>query len=165
MKMSRRARRMQRQHGKNKPATLNMVSLMDIFTILLFFLLVSSTNQALTPSSKVKLPDSKATLVPEETLVVTVTDDSIVVQGRMVASVADVLQEPGAIIPALKEELEFHAGNVRLGEVQATEAREVTIVGDKQISYELLKKIMVTCTRVNYSNISLAVNRKAAGQG
>jgi biopolymer transport protein ExbD len=37
----------------------------------------------------------------------------------------------------------------------------VTIMGDKEIPYIVLKRIMMTCASANFSNISLAVSRKA----
>lgn len=167
MKMSRRAKRMQKHHKRKGQASLNMVSLMDIFTILVFFLLVSSSDVQLTPNDKVKLPESKATLLPEETLVVTVTDSDILVQGRKVANISEVIDAPEVVIKPLHEELKFHADNT-VAELSAEEklaGRDITIMGHKEIPYKLLKKIMVTCTRANYNNISLAVLKKAESKG
>jgi len=36
----------------------------------------------------------------------------------------------------------------------------VTIMGDKEIPYSLLKKVMATCTSADYGKISLAVMQK-----
>jgi len=168
MKMSRRAKRMEKSHKRNKGASLNMVSLMDIFTILVFFLLVNSSDVQLTPNEKVQLPESKANQVPQETLVVMVNDQQILVQGRLVATVDEVMAIKGNVIPALKEELEFQSGNsmVQRSEEELREVgRPVTIMGHKEIPYQLLKKIMFTCSKTNYSNISLAVLKKAEGEG
>ncbi len=68
--MSRRAKRMERHHQRTKKqASLNMVSLMDIFTILVFFLLVSSSSvQDLPNAKKIKLPESVAQKMPKETV-------------------------------------------------------------------------------------------------
>jgi len=158
---------MDRQHKRQSKIGLNMVSLMDIFTILVFFLLVNSSDVQLSPSDKINLPESKANQVPEETLVVTVNGENILVQGRLITTVPDVLVLKGNIIPALKEELEFQAGNslIQLTPEELAAGRPITIMGDKNIPYQLLKKIMVTCTRVNYSNISLAVLKKAESNG
>lgn len=168
MKMSRRAKRMEKHHKRKKGgAGLNMVSLMDIFTILVFFLLVSSADVQLTPNDKVKLPESKANQVPKETLVVMVTDSDILVQGRKVATIEDVVAGEEIIIKSLQDELKFHADNT-LFELTAEEklaGRDITIMGHKEIPYKLLKKIMVTCTRANYNNISLAVLKKAESKG
>lgn len=169
MKMSRKAKRMQRHHIRAKRgAGLNMVSLMDIFTILVFFLLVSSTTaQDLPNAKKIKLPESVADQLPKETVVIVVGDGDIVVQGRKVASVVNVERSSLSVITALETEL------LRLGERQLVKmtpdgkplSREVTIMGDKEIPYTLLKKIMLTCTKANFGNISLAVMRKNEGAG
>ncbi len=162
MKMSRRAKRMSRHFARNKkqPA-LNLVSLMDIFTILVFFLMVNQSDvRVLQSSESIKLPESTAQSLPEEALVVFVNKDSILVQGRAVATVSD-LQGEDALIPALKEELLYQASKQRLlTSEQEQEGRPITIVGDKLIPYNLLKRIMATCADANYTNISLAVNRK-----
>ena len=169
MKMSRRAKRMERHHKRNKRgAALNMVSLMDIFTILVFFLLVSSTTVQDLPNTKeIKLPESIAEKLPKETVVIMVSSNDIVVQGKKVADVQSVKRTDQPEIDSLKEELQ----RISKRQIVATTPdgkpipREVTIMGDKEIPYELLKKIMFTCTRANYTNISLAVMRKNIEKG
>jgi biopolymer transport protein TolR len=170
MKASRRAKRMSRHHARTKrSASLNMVSLMDIFTILVFFLLVSSSSvQDLPNTKKIQLPESVAEQLPKETVVIVVGEDDIVVQGRKVASVREVMGKQRGEIAALKEELTRLAGR-RLGTAPSVDGkpviREVTIMGDKEIPFKLLKRIMLTCTKASYSNISLAVMRKNEGKG
>jgi len=107
MSASRRAKRMSRHHARSKrSASLNMVSLMDIFTILVFFLLVSSSSvQDLPNAKKIQLPESASVQLPKETVVIIVGAKDIVVQGRKIASVADVLRTKSAEIKPLKEEL------------------------------------------------------------
>jgi biopolymer transport protein TolR len=169
MKMSRRAKRMERHHKRNKRgAALNMVSLMDIFTILVFFLLVSSSTVNELPNSKeIKLPESIAEKLPKENVVILVSSKDIVVQGKKVADVDAVNRANRPEIFSLKKELE----RIAKRQIVATTPdgkpvpREVTIMGDKEIPYELLKKIMFTCTRANYTNISLAVLRKNIEKG
>lgn len=168
MKMSRRAKRMERHHKiKKRSAQLNMISLMDIFTILVFFLLVSSSSGEVLPSTKsIKLPESIAEKIPKETLIIVVNDKDILVQGRKVASITEVLSTKGLIISALKKELELLSQRrVRRKATDKPFNGEVTIMGDKEIPYKLLKKIMVTCTKASYGNISLAVVKKLESEG
>ena len=165
MKLSRRAKRMQAHHARRKDsnASLNMVSLMDIFTILVFFLLVSSSTVHDLPNAKeVKLPESVSTQLPKETVVIIVGATDIVVQGRKIASVASVMRNTEGEIKALKDELlRLTARKVRTKTVDGKPVlREVTIMGDKNIPFTLLKRIMLTCTKASYSNISLAVLHK-----
>ncbi|MBL1276259.1 MAG: biopolymer transporter ExbD [Ectothiorhodospiraceae bacterium] len=164
MNESRRSQRMSRHHGRTKRnASLNMVSLMDIFTILVFFLLVSSSSVKDLPNAKqIQLPESSSQQLPKETVVIIVGEKDIVVQGRKIASVPAVMGSKSIEIRSLKIEL------VRLAKrtVRKTTPdgkpvpREVTIMGDKKIPFALLKKIMLTCTKAEYTNISLAVLRK-----
>lgn len=165
MKMSRRAKRMQRHHKRlKKGGTINLVSLMDIFTILVFFLLVNSSDVQNLPNTKdIQLPDSIAEQRPKETLFIVVSEQDLLVQGRRVASVDEVLAGDENIIAPLKKELEYQASR-SLAPAEKEARREITILGDKRIPYRLLKKIMITCNSVNYNNISLAVSKQDGAQ-
>jgi biopolymer transport protein ExbD len=44
----------------------------------------------------------------------------------------------------------------------ANETREITLLADKTIPFNVLKKIMTSCTASGYGKISLAVIQKAA---
>lgn len=163
--MSRRAKRMSRHHARaRRHVGLNMVSLMDIFTILVFFLLVNSSSgvQELPSSRQIQLPESVAQQLPRDNVVIVVNDTDIVVQGRKVAAVAEVLAAAGNEIAPLKAELQQLSAQrlVTLDAQGQPLPGEVTIMGDKAIPFSLLKKIMLTCTRADYTNISLAVLRK-----
>jgi biopolymer transport protein ExbD len=161
MKMSRRARRMERHHQRRKDSGLNLVSLMDIFTILVFFLLVSSSSVQQLPSSKdIKLPTSIARKAPEETLVIAVTSRHILVQGRKVAQTAEVLASNEDLIPALVEELKFQASKMSFAVQDKSKGRAVTILGDEALPYALLRKILATCRQANYTRIAFAANQK-----
>ncbi len=164
MKMSRRAKRMERHHKRTKGKVgINLVSLMDIFTILVFFLLVNSSDVDVLPNTKsIQLPESIAEQKPKETLFIIVSEESLLVQGRPVVDVPAALASQENIIEELKTELEYQASRSVLPADEEAR-REVTILGDKEIPYRLLKKIMITCNSVNYANISLAVTRKKTG--
>jgi biopolymer transport protein ExbD len=140
---------------------LNLVSLIDIFTILIFFLLSNSLDVEILPSNKaVKLPESTADKKPRETVVVVVTDSDILVQGRKVAQVADVMKVETDLIESLKSELDLQAGRQVIRQENQAQTKAITIMGDKQIPYRLLRKVMVTCARANFSEVSFAVLRK-----
>jgi biopolymer transport protein ExbD len=166
MKFMGRAARMERHHKRHKRgAAINLVSMMDIFTILVFFLLVNSSEVEVLPSAKdVVLPDSTAEEKARESVVVLLTDTQVLVQGRPVAELAAVNASSSAIIPELKAALEEQAGRAILAaadDEQAIADREVTIMGDREIPYSLLKKVMATCTAASYGRLSLAVLQKA----
>lgn len=151
MKLSRRAKRMERNHKKNKMPSLNLVSLMDIFTILVFFLLVSSSNSYQLPTSKdLTLPVSITKNPPEETVVIAVTPEDILVDGFKVADTKTAEQIDDDTILLLKEHL------VRLKGGETDASGKVTIMGDQQTSYALISKILNSCQQANYTHIAFA---------
>ena len=165
MVKSARAKRMEKHHKRNKGAgALNLVSLMDIFTILVFFLLVNSSDVQTLPNAKdMKLPESIAEKKPEENVVVLIGKTDILVQGEPVAKIADVMARQGNDIPQLREALLSQNDRaLRRAAREDVAGREVTIMGDKDISYRLLKKVMATCTASDYGQISLAVLQKSS---
>jgi biopolymer transport protein ExbD len=152
---------MRRQHKRGGKASLNMVSLMDIFTILVFFLLVNSSSVQQQTGKGVELPQARAEQLPRETMVIMVSAESIVVQGRLVSVVDDRLLNEEGFIPSLKEELEHQYNRQRMGEVEGEgEDREVTVMADKAVPYKLIKRIMLTASDSRYGNVSLAVMKR-----
>jgi biopolymer transport protein ExbD len=161
MSDSRRAKRMQKHHARiqRRSATLNMVSLMDIFTILVFFLLVNATSTEVLPSPKnITLPEAAAEKLPVRNLVIAVDERVIRLQGKAIVTVKDALKGDRNSIKPLFNALRLAAVEVR----NITDKKGVTIMGDQEIPYHLLKKIMLTCAGANYTNISFAVNQKVA---
>ena len=165
MVKSARAKRMDRRHNRAKGSGgLNLVSLMDIFTILVFFLLVNSSDVEVLPNVKdIQLPQSIAEDKAKETVVIMISDIDIIVQGEPVAKVADVMNSKGNDIPGLRQALLSQNDCVLSKEAQDDiENREVTIMGDKDMPYRLLKKVMATFTASDYGQISLAVLQKSS---
>lgn len=140
---------------------MNLVALIDIFTILIFFLLSSATEVETLPSYRaVKLPESTADAQPKETIVVLVSGTEIVVDGRKVADVADVMKASDDVIPALKAELELLNKRQVIRAKNEAAKTAVTIMGDKDIPYRLLRKVMVTSARANFTDVSFAVRQR-----
>ena len=167
MVKSGRAKRMEKHHKRNKGSgALNLVSLMDIFTILVFFLLVNSSDVQTLPNAKeLQLPESIAEQKANETVVIMIGETDLIVQGTPVAKVADIMATVGNDIPELREALLSQNDRVLRREAQEDiVAREVTIMGDKDIPYRLLKKVMATCTESDYGQISLAVLQKSSDE-
>lgn len=161
MKDTRRIRRMAR--NKKKMTGLNLTSLMDVFTILVFFLLFNtSSGEVLEAPREIKLPDSIVEVKPRETIVILVSPDMVLVQGKLVASTPEVLNSKDLTIPAITEQLKYLERNlIGINKKPAAEGKEVTILADKSIPFRVLKKIMSTCTEAGYGKISLAVNQEA----
>jgi len=162
---SARAKRMDKHHKRHKGSgALNLVSLMDIFTILVFFLLVNSSDVETLPNAKeLQLPESIAERKAKETVVILIGEKDLIVQGTPVAKIADVMRIKGNDIPELRQALKSQNDRVLRREANDDIAgREVTIMGDKETPYRLLKKVMATCTASDYGQISLAVLQKSS---
>ena len=159
MKTSRRTKRMERQHKRSGGRVgLNLVSLMDIFTILVFFLLVNSSDGEVLPTLKsVELPESVSEQTPRETVVIMVSAADVRVQGRIVATIDDLLQADGNTPDTLLQALKT-ANPVEQG--SDVPRREATIMGDRSIEYRLLRQVMAGCTEAGFARVSLAVLQK-----
>ena len=161
MKLTPRQRRAERRGRNQTMVDMNLVSLIDVFTILIFFLLSNSGGVETLPSPRaVKLPESVAQTQPRDTVIVVVSATEILVGGRKVASVADVIDVPGDLIVPLKAELDLQAGRQVIRKENETDSRRLTIMGDKDIPYRLLRKVMATGARANFSEVSFAVRQR-----
>jgi biopolymer transport protein ExbD len=174
MKPSLRATRKARHHKRlGKASKLNLVALMDIFTILVFFLMVNQSEvRVLQNTKELKLPVSVAEQLPYENIVISVFKDSVLVQERLIWQQPSLRKltneqanEPSNDIftDALKNELIYQT-NKRpvLTEQEKINGRAVTIIGDATIEYDFLKQIMAICADADYRNMSLAVEQIAA---
>jgi biopolymer transport protein ExbD len=162
MRNSRRMKRMGR--NKRKLTGLNLTPLMDVFTILVFFLLFHSSGGDILDTPKhIKLPDSVVEAKPRETVVIMVSPQVVVVQGEAVISTPELLDDGVGRVQAVTERLEQLDRNI-IGISTRTVAasKEITILADKTIPFKILKKIMSTCTDSGYGRISLAVVQKTA---
>ena len=162
MKLTPLQKRAERRSRNQTMVDMNLVSLIDVFTILIFFLLSNSGGVETLPSPKaVQLPESISEQAPKETVVVVVSASEILVDGRKVANVSDVLALEGDMIEPLKAELDLLQQNRQVirKENEAT-SKQLTIMGDKDIPYRLLRKIMVTSARANFSDVSFAVRQR-----
>lgn len=165
LKVSSRSERMAQFKKLHSKSGLNLVSLMDIFTILVFFLLVSSSAVQQLPNNKdLTLPTTVSEKAPQESLVIAITRDAILVQGVKVASIEDVLADASPLIDTLQQELTFHASKTALSESEQANGRTVTIMGDEELPYQLLRKILATCREVNYTHIAFSAIQKAKGK-
>ncbi|MEA2093254.1 MAG: biopolymer transporter ExbD [Pseudomonadota bacterium] len=159
--------RRQRQERARRWPTLNLVALMDVFTILVFFFLAhSSEAESVSSGNLVSLPESAAEQRPREALVVMITRDNILLQGEPVTSVSTALRSSAREIDELRTALqEQPGGESQVQNESAGIEREVTIMGDKTIPFTLLNKVMVTCTRAGFARISLSVLQKSFRPG
>ena len=161
MRNSRRIKRMKRNRGKI--SKMNLTSLMDVFTILVFFLLVNSGSvEVLDAPKEVQLPESKVEAKPRETVVIFVSPEEVLVQGQSAARVDDILTaEDGATDRITARLAELRDNVVGPSTLAVAGSLEVTILADKSVPFIVITRIMSTCTGEGYENVSLAVLQKA----
>lgn len=154
--------RRQRQEKARRWPTLNLVALMDVFTILVFFFLAHSADGAPEDNNTlVRLPESVADQQPRETPVVMITRDNILLQGEPVVAIDTDMDATRGEIKALRTALLAQL----VADASAEAGREVTIMGDRSIPFVLLNRVMQTCTQAGYGNISLSVLQRSSGAG
>jgi len=162
MKLTPLQKRAAHKQRNTQQLDLNLTALVDVFTILIFFLLSNSTEVEVLPASKaVMLPESNADKAPKVTLVVLVSGTDIVVEGRRIALVSDVMANANDVIAPLQAELELLSTRQVVRQENQSGSHAITIMGDKEIPYQLLRKVMVTCARANFSDVSFALRQKA----
>jgi biopolymer transport protein ExbD len=135
---------------------------MDVFTILVFFLLVNSGSVEVMEAPKtLTLPESRVEAKPRETVVIFVSADQVIVQGKAVAVVAGILDEdPAAIDPIASRLAELKENIIGANTKAVAGSQEVTILADRSVPFIVIKKIMSICTGEGYENVSLAVIQK-----
>lgn len=171
MKQSFRAKRVARQNKRLAQASkLNLVALMDIFTILVFFLMVNQSEVKVLQSNKdINLPSSVSEVLPTEQVMLTITENGLLVQGKAVWQgdwQAVIAAESDVVKAALQQELSYLAS--RAGPLPAAleeNGRALTLLGDASTPYAVLRHVMAICAATEYRDLSLAVNAMANGNG
>jgi biopolymer transport protein ExbD len=145
-----------------KITQMNLTSLMDVFTILVFFLLVNSGSVELVEAPRnVKLPESQVETKPRETVVIFVSPEDVIVQGQIVARVDDILEgQAGTFDPLISRLAELKENIIGPSTLTVAGSLEVTILADKSVPFVVIRRIMTTCTSEGYENVSLAVIQK-----
>ncbi len=157
-------KRMLRKATKRDSVPLNLVSMIDIFTCLVFFLLLTSTSvQTIRSPRSLELPSSVTIQSPNDTPVLMVSAQDITLQGQTVMTVAQAESGAGDVLPELKARLLL----VPLTQIQGAAANsmtrgEINIMADKDIPYSLLKKVMITAGQAQFAKISLSVNHRSS---
>ena len=160
MNASRRIGRMTRK--KRILPKLPLTSLMDVFTILVFFLMVNQSSvEVLQQPKQITLPESAIEEKPRETVVILVGKEEVLVQGVPVARIADIQAAGNVEIEPIGVRLaELSESVIGLSTQAVAESQEVTVLADKSIPFSVLKKILATCTARGYTRVSLAVVQK-----
>jgi biopolymer transport protein TolR len=152
-------RHRKRKHAAHGANHMTLVPFIDMLMILVVFLLVHTSDVEVLPNTKnISIPESIADKKPRPSVVVMITKGELLVDGRLVATVAEVANATDPVIQPLKAALQAQADTVlQEAAKQEIKDREVTILGDRQTPYSVLRKVMATCTDAEYGKVSLAV--------
>jgi len=160
MSLSKRVRRAAQHDKRRAEVELNLIPLIDIMSVMVSFLLVYSADvEAIQTSKGVEIPQSIAEQKPHESVVVMITTDHLFVQGEPVASIEEIRAAKTPLIDSLSAVLRrpmLWSDDV----AHDLESREITVIADKSLTYDVVRKVMSTCTSEGYGHISLAVIEK-----
>ena len=141
-------------------AELNLIPMIDVMSVLVTFLLIYTADVEVLQNTKgIEIPNSTAQTQANQSVIVMITKDHLFVQGEMVSSLADVTAIDTPLIEPLRRVLERP---MLFGDAGAAgvSKREVTVIADKSLPFDLVRKVMATCTATTYGKISLAVLQK-----
>lgn len=164
MRSSRRIKRMGR--NRRKISKMDLTSLMDVFTILVFFLLINSGSIEILDSPKeLSLPESRVETKPRETVVIFISPTEVLVQGQLVAMVDEILENRKSVLDPIAARLaQLKENIIGTNTLTVSTSQEVTILADRSVPFIVIKTIMSTCTGVGFKNVSLAVTQKGGTQ-
>jgi biopolymer transport protein ExbD len=162
-----RALRQARKRRGGEEARLNITSMMDMFTIILVFLLknFSTEGAIVTPADNLTLPESSVEKRAKESLSVKVAKNSIMVENNLVLgekAYSELFQQKEFLIKPLYELLvKYSEEAVKMSEISGKSfSGEITIQGDVEIPYNILTRVMYTCGQAGYPNMNLFVYRQ-----
>ena len=136
---------------------------MDILTVLLLFLLKSFVveGEVVTPAPGVELPESSSKTQPQAAIVIAIFDDAVMMDGDVITTVSNAVASDDLYIEALAARLD--AARARVEEIAQHRGTDedfvgkISIQGDRDINFEILQRVMYTCSMRGYEDISLAV--------
>ena len=167
--------RVRNRRASAGPVRLNITSLIDMFTILLIFLLVNfSSGESITVASDIELPAStQADGEKHSSVPVIVSATAILVDGRIVVAMDDLALQTTPEIPELVLALEAQARKAaRVADVVAEHGNErdlvawagrVTIQGDADLPFDVLERVIYSCGIASFDQVALAVSRVDEG--
>ena len=161
MRNSRRIKRMGR--NRLKISKMDLTSLMDVFTILVFFLLINSGSvEVLDAPKELTLPESRVETKPRETVIIFISPTEVLVQGQLVALVDEIIEDKKGVLDPIAARLtQIKDSVIGTSTLAVSTSQEVTILADKSVPFTVIKTIMSTCTSEGFENVSLAVTQKA----
>jgi biopolymer transport protein ExbD len=155
-----------RERRHLEPPRLNLTAMVDVFTVLLVFLLKSyAAEGTLTAAAQnLELPSSTSSLTPQTTTTITISEDSLFVDDERIADLARFSGIDALYVPELGQALAARAQKARFiagANAAAAFQGRVTILGDKKTPFATLEKIMYTASQSEFGDIALAVYQRS----
>lgn len=158
-----------RKEMRNKGFYLNLTSMVDMFCIILVFLLVSYsvTDTALAPPKGMVLPSSISRALPETSVKIAIGLDQITLEDRPVVALnqgkLNAQDVQGLVIFPLYRELKAFASQHQDAKSSGQKVeRRLILQGDKSIPFDTLKRVMFTAGQAEYEGFRFTVMRKEA---
>jgi biopolymer transport protein ExbD len=165
------------ERGKHEPVEINIVAMMDIFTILLVYLLKSYAADPvqITPSPETQLPLSNTQLSPQEAVQVAITQRVVLVNDKRVATVRDgrIVAEhkkdgnpAQMMVPPLFDALVSEGDRQKMFASYNRSKSELqfkgllTVIADKRVPFRLLTEVLYTAGQAEYGQYKFAVIKK-----
>jgi biopolymer transport protein TolR len=154
-------RQIRQRQKKQQVAQLSLTSLMDIFTILVFFLLVNAQNPVQMPSLKdLTLPRSSTSDSIEASLILVISQNEIRINDKAVMQFDPAAdnQDLQVLAQVLIQERSKHKPTQVINGVPQY---QVVIMADQKTPYAFLKQVMRACGEQQFGQVSFAVLREA----
>jgi biopolymer transport protein ExbD len=169
--------------SRNLVALLSLTAMVDMFTVLVVFLLqnYNTTGQVLYIPKEVQLPKASSTKELKPAHVITVSEKEVLLDSVSVATFTEVKEQKDWMIRSLynkvvdalrQDDVDYQNGlrnslkNVVQGAKTGGSAipdesrRKVTVQADKAIDFLSIKKVMYTATEAGVVEINFAVIQK-----
>jgi len=149
---------------------LNVVNLIDMFVIIIIFLLKSysaSTEANIVVSPKLKLPLSSTDKEIKEFVNITVTKDEILVEKKPVARIVDGkiegIPQNEFLIPTLYDELMKRKEKILKVQEYNPDVQfkgEINLIAHESVPFSIVKKIMFTAGQVGFGEFKFVTQRE-----
>ncbi len=150
-------------------AMLNLTPMVDMFTIITIYLIMnfSANGQILFMTKDIQLPMITSTMKLERAPVIAISEASISIDGSKVMDTSDLLDTDTLNVPALQERLQERRQNIEQTNAIFGQGEQfhgvIDIQADQKIKFQILKKVMFSCSSTGFSNINFAGVQHSGG--
>jgi len=148
---------------------INLTSMIDMFTIILLFLLKSYSvaDVSLSPPKDIRLPSSISEKVPHMSVKVDVGKEIILVDGRPAVYLRQGRFKKGDVRGLIILPLFYELNAISKAKIQLEKNhpekkfnREIILFGDKSIPFSTLKRVLFTAGQARFEAFRFSVMRK-----